>query len=181
MDHLVQKGQLLIAMPGLSDPNFLQTVILLCNYGTEGALGVVLNRPTEITVSALIHDFPFVGLDRIYEGGPVARNGVLVLCRGEGHGEEGNHIIEDIFLAKDIESLKNINTPYSDVRCYLGYAGWVSGQLEAEIKAGAWRAVSADRTLIFDVEPFLLWPQMIRRLGPEYAFYATMPPNPSMN
>ena len=180
----VQKGQLLIAMPGLSDPNFLQTVILLCSYGTEGALGVILNRPTEIAVSALIHDFPrLVGMDRLYEGGPVAKNGVLVLCRGEGDGVEGNDIIEEIFLAKDMASLKRVDAaiPYSDIRYYLGYAGWVPGQLEAEIKSGAWKTALADPTLVFDIDPFLLWPQMMRRLGPACAFYATMPLNPSMN
>jgi len=183
MNEPIQKGQLLVAMPGLSDPNFFQTVVLLCSYGTEGALGVILNRPTEIAVSALIHDFHrLVGMDRIYEGGPVAKNGVLVLCRGEEAVAEGSSIVGNIFLAKDIESLKRTDTVTpADIRCYMGYAGWVAGQLEAEVQAGAWKTVSADPMLVFDIDPFLLWPQMMRRLGPACAFYATMPPNPSMN
>jgi len=178
----IQKGQLLIAMPELADPNFLQTVILLCNYGTEGALGVILNRPTGIAVSALIHDFPPpAGVNLIYEGGPIAKNSVLVLCRGEGNEGNENDIIEDIFLAQDIASLKKDDAPYSDIRFYLGYAGWTSGQLEAEIQSGAWRTAIADPTLIFDIDPSLLWPKMMRSLGPACAFYATMPLNPSMN
>ncbi len=180
----IGKGKLLIAMPTLNDPNFWQSVILLCNYGPEGALGVVLNRPTEVSVSALIHDFPGLsGTERIYEGGPVSRNGMLVLCRGGDSDSGGNKIIGEVSLAKDMDDLKGTSrfAPAPEVRCYLGYAGWVSGQLEAEVKTGSWRTIWADSTLIFDADPSVLWPQMMRRLGPEWAFYATMPINPSMN
>jgi putative transcriptional regulator len=178
----IGKGKLLVAMPTLNDPNFWQSVVLLCNYGPEGALGVVLNRPTEVSVSALTHDFPGVlGAERVYEGGPVSKNGMLVLCRGESSGESS--IVEEVSLAKDLEFLRGANRfgPYSDIRCYLGYAGWMSGQLEAEVKTGAWRTLWADPTLVFDADPGVLWSQMMRRLGPEWAFYATMPINPSMN
>ena len=182
-DQEIKKGHLLVAMPTLSDPNFLQAVVLLCNYGPDGALGVILNRPTEITVSALTHDFPRLSSsERIFEGGPVAKNGMLVLCRGlESDGEAS--IVDDIFLAKDLESLQEADAThsYSDMRCYLGYAGWIPGQLESEVQVGSWKILPANPTLVFDVEPTLLWPQMMRRLGPECAFYATMPLNPSMN
>ncbi|MBI3598294.1 MAG: YqgE/AlgH family protein [Nitrospirae bacterium] len=188
MDQKVEKGRLLIAMPMLNDPNFWQAVVLLCNYGPDGALGVVLNRPTEVAVSALIHDFPnLAGGERIYEGGPVAKNGMLVLCRG--NATDGNNIVGNISLAKDLESLKeserrlrvDVAGASSEIRCYLGYAGWTPGQLEAEIKTGSWKIVRADSTLVFDADPAVLWPQMMRRLGPEWAFYATMPMNPNMN
>ncbi|HZR45295.1 MAG TPA: YqgE/AlgH family protein, partial [Candidatus Manganitrophaceae bacterium] len=61
------------------------------------------------------------------------------------------------------------------------YAGWSPGQLEAEIESGAWQTLPADSTLIFDADPAALWPQMMRRLGPGWAFYATMPADPNMN
>jgi putative transcriptional regulator len=184
MHQQIGKGQLLIAMPALNDPNFLQAVVLLCNHGSDGALGVILNRPTEIAVSALVHDFPsMTGSERIYEGGPVAKNGMLVLCRGQAT-DGGNIIIEDVFLARDLDTLKGEAVAihsYSEIRCYLGYAGWVPGQLEDEVRTGSWRTVQADPTLVFDADPTLLWSQMMRRLGPECAFYATMPTNPGMN
>jgi len=194
MDQKIEKGRLLVAMPTLNDPNFWQAVVLLCTYGPEGALGVVLNRPTEIAVSALIHDFPNLpGGDRIYEGGPVAKNGMLVLCRGKA--EDGNNIIGDISLAKDLDSLKksgcllpseqrlqiDVTESFSEIRCYRGYAGWTAGQLEEEIKTGAWKMVQTDSTLIFDADSAVLWPKMMRHLGPEWAFYSTMPFNPNMN
>lgn len=183
MNQPLRKGKLLVAMPALNDPHFMQAVVLLCNYGSEGALGVILNRPTEIAVSTLIHDFPaLAGANRIYEGGPVAKNGMLVLCRGQGSNPD-NEILQDISLAKDLDALKGMDAtaPDMEVRCYLGYAGWVPGQLEAELHTGSWKTVPADATLIFETDPLLLWPRMIRELGPEYAFYATMPMNPGMN
>lgn len=182
MEKKFVKGTLLIAMPMLNDPNFCQTVVLICNDTPEGVLGLVLNRPTEVTVSTLIHDFPnLTGGERIYEGGPLAKNGMLVLCRGDNDPED--NIIENISFAKDLEALQQLdaNRLSTEIRCYLGYAGWKPGQLESEIKTGAWETVSANATLIFDADSTLLWPQLMRRLGKQWAFYATMPIDPTMN
>jgi putative transcriptional regulator len=182
MSQKIKKGTILIAMPLLNDPNFCQTVVLICNDGPDGVLGVVLNRPTEVAVSTLIHDFPNLsGTERLYEGGPLSKNGMLVLCRG--NESEENYIVEDISLAKDLESLQQINFKNlsAEIRCYLGYAGWKPGQLEAEIKTGAWKTIPADATLVFDADSTILWPQLMRRLGKQWAFYATMPANPSLN
>lgn len=181
LNQEISRGKLLIAMPLLNDPNFRQTVVLLCEYGPEGALGVVVNRPTEVAVSTLIDDFPDLdGTERVYAGGPVAKNGMLILCRGTS---EENPIVDGVFVAKDLESLKTPGAlgPDGEVRCYLGYAGWSAGQLEAEVASGAWQMLPADSTLIFDANPDALWPQMMRRLGPGWAFYATMPPDPNLN
>ncbi|HZR47277.1 MAG TPA: YqgE/AlgH family protein [Candidatus Manganitrophaceae bacterium] len=181
LNQEIARGKLLIAMPMLNDPNFRQTVVLLCEYGSEGALGVVVNRPTEVPVSTLIDDFPnLAGTERVYAGGPVAKNGMLILCRG---ASEESPVVDGVFVAKDLESLKTPGAlgPDGEVRCYLGYAGWSPGQLEAEIESGAWQTLPADSTLIFDADPAALWPQMMRRLGPGWAFYATMPADPNMN
>ncbi|MFY9270219.1 MAG: YqgE/AlgH family protein [Candidatus Manganitrophaceae bacterium] len=179
----VLKGKLLVAMPMLPDPNFRQSVVLMCEHGPEGALGLVLNRPTEVAVSVLIEDFPrLAGGEWVYSGGPVAKNGMLVLCRGETPFED-HPVLKDVYLARDLEKLKMPGALGADgeIRCYLGYAGWAAGQLESEMESGTWRVVPADTALIFDADPALLWPQMMRRLGPEWAFYATMPFDPSMN
>ncbi|MFQ5543139.1 MAG: YqgE/AlgH family protein [Nitrospiria bacterium] len=179
----ISKGKLLVAMPKLEDPNFRQTVILVCEYGPQGALGVVLNRPTELAASMLIDGFQgIVGAERVYAGGPVARNGMLILCRGDGMGD-GHNIFDGVFVPRDLEKLKSTEplSHYEEVRCYLGYAGWSPGQLEAELSEGAWKVLPSDSTLIFDAEPTVLWSQMMRRLGKQWAFYASMPPDPSMN
>src|SRR3569832_204805 len=168
-------------MPMLNDPNFRQTVVLLCEYGSEGALGVVVNRPTEVPVSTLIDDFPnLAGTERVFAGGLVVLYGLLILCRGTS---EENPIVEGVFVAKDLESLKTPGAlgPDGEVRCYLGYAGWSPGQLETEVASGAWQMLPADSTLFFFAYPAALWPLLMRRLGPVGAFYATLPPYPNLN
>ena len=179
----ISRGKLLIAMPSLLDPNFRRTVILLCEQGPEGALGLVVNRPTEVEVSTLISDLS--GLDpseRVYAGGPVGKNGMLILCRGAA-GPSGHEVLDDLFLAKELEALKTpgILGPKGEIRCYLGYAGWAPGQLEMEIQSGAWRVANGSADLTFDAEPSLLWPQMMRRMGREWAVYATLPSDPGLN
>ncbi|MEK7286685.1 MAG: YqgE/AlgH family protein [Nitrospirota bacterium] len=182
MENKIGKGTLLIAMPMLNDPHFCQSVVLICNEGPDGVLGIILNRPTEVPIATLIHDFPNLSeIERIYEGGPIAQNGMLVLCRGANN--EQQDIIHNVSLASNLEALQQSDSnPFSsEIRCYLGYAGWKPGQLEAEIKTGAWETLPANATLIFDADSGLLWPQLIRRLGKQWAFYATMPANPSLN
>ncbi|MFQ5780263.1 MAG: YqgE/AlgH family protein [Nitrospiria bacterium] len=179
----VSKGKFLVAMPMLNDPNFRQTVVLICEHGREGTLGVVVNRPTEIAVSTLVDDFPDVtGTERIYSGGPIAKNGMLILCRGN-MAYESHPILEGVFVAKDLDTLKIPGAlgPDGEIRCYLGYGGWAPGQLEDEIQSGAWSVLPSDSTLIFDAEPTILWPQLMRRLGSRWALYASMPLDPSMN
>jgi putative transcriptional regulator len=184
IDTEIEKGKLLIAMPPLVDPNFRQTVVLLCEHNPEGSLGLVLNRPTQLRASSLIQDLPDPLKDgRIYAGGPVGRNAMLVLCRGD-HILEGNRILDEIFLARHLDDLKLFKAlaPQSgDMRYFLGYAGWAPGQLESEVKAGAWTLMPADANLIFDANPALVWQEMMRKLGGEWSIYATMPPDLSLN
>lgn len=183
MDQKISKGKILIAMPVLLDPNFRQTVVLLWDHGPEGSMGLVVNRPTELEVSTVINDFPMLAdAGRLYAGGPVARNALLVLCRGKAI-DEGQGILKDVFLAKDLEVLKTSGLWKSDeeIRCYLGYAGWAPGQLEAEVQSGAWRLIPGDSRLIFETDPAILWQEMIRRMGGPWTVYASMPPDPSMN
>jgi len=183
LEGRISKGKLLVAMPKLEDPNFRQTVILLCEHGPDGALGVVLNRPTELAVSMLIDGFRGItGGERVYSGGPVAKNGMLVLCRSEALSQ-GHHIFEGVFVPKDLDEIQSPGAlgENGEVRCYLGYAGWAAGQLEEELLAGDWGILPSDPSLIFDADPSVLWAQMMRRLGKCWAFYASMPPDPGMN
>jgi len=177
------KGNLLVAMPKLNDPNFRQTVILLCEYGHDGALGVVLNRPTEMAVSTLMDGFDEVsGGDKVYSGGPVAKNGMLILCRGD-LASDGHSVFDGVFVPKNLDRIKTPGAlgDCGEIRCYLGYTGWAAGQLEGEVAEGAWKILPPDSTLIFEADPAVLWPQMMRRLGDRWAFYATMPLDPNMN
>ena len=171
-------------MPTLLDPNFRRSVVLLCEHSPEGSLGLVINRPTEVEVSTILNDYPVLTrTGKLYEGGPVAKNTILVLCRGR-NGEEDHRALQDVFLAKDFEPFKSpglLNDENGEVRCYVGYAGWSPGQLEMEVNAGAWHLLEGDSTLVFDADPSALWPEMMRRIGGEWAKYAEMPTDPSLN
>jgi putative transcriptional regulator len=183
MNQEIAKGKFLIAMPILSDPNFLQTIVLLCEHGPDGSLGLVVNRPTGVEVSTLIEDFPdLAGAGRVHSGGPVDQNGMLILCRGKTE-LQNQGILKDVFLVTDLAALKKHEGlgPSERVRCYLGYAGWAPGQLEAEIQAGAWRLAAGDSRLIFNTNPAAVWQEMMHRMGREWAIYASMPPDPSSN
>lgn len=179
----ITKGKLLIAMPKLNDPNFRQTVILLCEYNADGALGVVLNRPTELAVSTLIDGFQGItGGETVYAGGPVAKNGMLILCRSDLFCD-GHNVFDGVFVPKDLDKIRTPGAlgDYGEIRCYLGYAGWAPGQLESELAEESWKILPSDSTLIFDADPSILWSQMMRRLGDGWAFYASMPLDPRMN
>ena len=183
MDQPIAKGKALVAMPSLLDPNFRQSVVVLCEHGPEGSMGLIVNRPTEVEVSALINDFPVLSrAGRIFTGGPVARNALLVLCRGITD-PVGHDVFEDVFLAKDLGIFKNPGDWVQNrtIRCYLGYAGWGPGQLESELKGGAWTLIPGSPGLIFDHDTTLLWQEMMRRLGGPCSVYASMPPDPSAN
>jgi putative transcriptional regulator len=183
MEEVIEKGKLLVALPTLRDSNFWQTVILLCEHGPEGSLGLVVNRPTEVEVSTLLDDHPYLaGAGCVYAGGPVQKNAMLILCRSN-EAPEGSGILKNVFLARDLEALKtpNLLGPERKIHCYIGYAGWGQGQLEAEVKAGAWHLLPGDADLIFNADPATLWQKMMQRIGGEWAIYATMPPNPSLN
>ena len=181
MDLKPERGLLLVAMPTLLDPNFRQTLVLLCEHGPEGSMGLVINRPTEVEVSALVDEFPALtqtGL--VYSGGPVSRNAMLVLFRGEDL-QEGHGILENVFLAKTLEVFRSSGFSDQDVRCYLGYAGWGPGQLENEMKSGAWTVMPADAGMIFEPDPSLLWQEMMQRLGGDWSVYSSLPSDPSLN
>jgi len=186
MDQEIAKGKFLIALPILRDPNFRQTIVLLCEHGPDGSLGLVVNRPTGVEVSTLINDLPdLAGAGLMHNGGPVDKNGMLILCHGEASSE--NHgILKDVFLITDLAVLTVLKKtgglePNGRIRCYLGYAGWAPGQLEAEMRAGAWRLVAGDSRLIFNADPAAVWQETMHQLGGEWAIYALMPPDLNSN
>lgn len=184
MSQDIHKGKILVAMPKLHDPNFRQTVVVICEHGPEGSLGLVLNRPTHMDATTLFSDFSATAhpIQQVYYGGPVAKEGMLVLCHGQNI-TEGHSVLNNVFLAKDLEILKipGFLGPKGKIRCFLGYAGWSPGQLEAELHTGAWHLKPANPHIIFDQEPDTVWQRMMRGMGKEWEIYSTMPADPHLN
>lgn len=180
------KGIFLIAAPALRDPNFRQTVVLLCEHSSDGALGVVVNRPTGMLVSEALPQVPVLEGQRhvLFSGGPVQPNHVLLLYRMAQGPTNTHHVFDGVYLGGDMGALEKLmTTPASTegFRAYVGYSGWGPGQLENEMKTGAWITMPADPAVVFEKEPARIWPDILQSLGDPYRIYADMPADPSLN
>jgi len=181
----VSKGAFLVASPHLRDPNFCQTVVLLCEHGPGGSLGLVVNRRTEHHVMEILPNT--TGLHEktglVYSGGPVQKDNLLILHRVSGNIPEAQPIFDGVCLGGDLVALEQFSTQDDGdlVRIFMGYAGWAAGQLQAELMTGSWLVLPADLKLVFARDPAQVWPFILRSLGGMLSFYATMPPDPSLN
>lgn len=166
--------RLLLSMPQLDDPNFKRTVVLLCEHGSEGAFGLVLNRPTDTPASSVVRLDPPPPADNglsVWIGGPVEPQRGWILMPGEPGDAEAVRVCNGVYLSTSAELLRRLlETPATPrVRLLTGYAGWGPGQLDAELAASAWLIADVQPDLIFDVRPEDMWETAIRRLGADPA------------
>jgi len=180
------KGIFLVAAPSLRDPNFRQAVVLLCEHGPEGALGVIVNRPTAMSISEALPQVPILeGSGHVlYAGGPVQTNQVMLLYRGEQLPDNSHHVFDGVCLGGDMGVVERVLTGSGNqdaFRAYLGYSGWGPGQLESELKTGSWITLPADSIMVFEKDPAQVWREILLTLGDDYRRYADMPFDPSCN
>lgn len=168
----LSRGVFLIASPLLFDPNFRETVVFLCDYGVEGAMGVIVNRPTTVLLSEALPDLAVLrGTSYLlFAGGPVQPTGVIMLFRVGQEPPGTRQVMKGVYLGGNLETLERLVTkpePTETFRAYAGYAGWGPGQLEFEMAQGSWATVRADPTKIFAKDPSELWSELIQSLrGP---------------
>jgi putative transcriptional regulator len=175
------RGRLLVATPDLRDPNFSRTVVLMLEHGDEGALGVVLNRPIDLSVADVLPDWSELSSAPgcLFVGGPVAPSAVIGLGRGDGP------VFQPLFdglgtLDLDLDPAEYAPT-MSGLRVFVGYAGWGPRQLEQELAAGGWLVLDLVATDPFTADPSQLWPAVLRRQGGRIAMFASAPEDPSTN
>ncbi|MGH3741984.1 MAG: YqgE/AlgH family protein [Micromonosporaceae bacterium] len=178
-------GQLLVAAPALNDPNFERTVVLLVAHEPGGALGVVLNRATEVPVSDVLGDWGSLAGNPpvVFEGGPVQPEAAICLARTRpGADPRGFNQVSGqlgtVDLSRDPDSLKEA---LDGVRVFAGYAGWDGGQLESEIATGSWYVFDSLLDDPFFPHPDDLWPLVLRRQGGMTAAVAHFPADPTLN
>jgi putative transcriptional regulator len=177
----------LVATPQLEDPNFERTVILLLDCDVEGALGVILNRPSAVAVSAILPDWADAATDPavLFQGGPVAMDSALGVAIRIGRSEdppEGFRPVDGRFGIVDLDAEIDVLAPEVDaLRVFAGYAGWGSVQLEAEIEEGSWFVIDAEPGDLAADDPADMWRRVLRRQRNELAWVALMPEDPSMN
>jgi putative transcriptional regulator len=163
----IGNGTLLVASPGLTDPNFARTVVLVLRSDDNGTLGVVLNRPTNLEPAAVFPELADgVGTypGRLFRGGPVSPGQLLLLVRGLAAAAVATpEILDKVFLTIDLDSLPEmvrLADGTNDLRLYAGHAAWVPGQLEAELRAGGWQVVAGNADLVFHMDPSKLWTEL---------------------
>ena len=162
-----RRGMFLLAAPRLRDPNFVRTVVLLLQYDGTGALGVVVNRPTEISLhDALVTPPPNSADHAVFSGGPVERRRLIALLRSPEAVDGAEHVFADVHASGSFDTLRRMlerEEHASDLHAFLGYAGWAAGQLDAEIARGDWIVTPADTASIFDTPPDAVWRTLMRR------------------
>lgn len=180
-------GGLLVATPALEDPNFHRTVVLVLAFGPEGAVGVVLNRPNEVPVAAVLPGWAELAAEpaSMFVGGPVGRSSVICLGRPRRpvtHGAPGCQTVAGELATVDLNLPADEVAPSLEVvRLFSGYSGWGGGQLESEIEEGSWFVIDSRAEDVFGPEPDGLWRRVLLRQGGRLALYANAPPKLSLN
>jgi putative transcriptional regulator len=177
------RGQLLIAGPGLGDPNFWRTVVLVVEHNDEGALGLVLNRPSDTTVGEAVPQLlELIEPDAdVLVGGPVQQSAVIVLAEFDDPADAALIAFEDVGILGTEAGLESGLAGIRSARAFAGHAGWAAGQLDDELERGDWILEPARRSDAFARDPRRLWPSVLARKGGSYALVARMPPDPSQN
>jgi putative transcriptional regulator len=177
------QGKLLVASPAIFDPNFRRTVVLVTAHGEEGAVGLVLNRPSEATVEEAVSQLTeMAGGDApVFVGGPVNPSGVAVLAQFEDPADAAIAVVADVGFVGLEDALEAGAPLLRQTRVFAGCAGWGAGQLEGELERADWLVEPAELEDVFTPRPEELWGAVLRRKGGRYRLLATMPPDPSLN
>ncbi|CAN5129238.1 YqgE/AlgH family protein [soil metagenome] len=183
MDEITP-GILLIADPFLKDPNFMRTVVFVCEHELTGSFGFVINRKHSAALGELLPDlsenkFP------VYYGGPVQMDALHFLHRCPDVISGGTEVANGIFWGGNFEQvsvlLKNNLLKQHDIRFFIGYSGWGEGQLDEEMKTKSWLTTNGNKNLVFHRNENLIWPDAIKQIGGEYEQIINYPIDPSLN
>ncbi len=178
------QGILLIADPFLKDPNFLRTVVFLCEHKEEGSFGFVLNRQYQNTLDELIpeldgHKIP------VFYGGPVQVDTIHFLHQYPEEIPGGQEVLKGVYWGGDFDAVINLvkqeDFDPAKIRFYIGYSGWSDGQLSDEMTEKTWLTVKASRKLIFHKNYEEIWKDSLKHLGGDYEIMVNFPIDPQLN
>lgn len=173
-------GKLLVTPRDAADPHFAQSVILLVHYDADSAVGLMLNRRTTISLARVLQNLKGAAprSDTAYIGGPVETDTAMALLRSRGKPEAGVAVLKDTYLVPSRKALEGVlaaGAGAADLRVYAGYCGWGPGQLENEVRLGAWFLMEGTPGLVFDPNPDTVWDRLIARTESRVAL-ALRPP-----
>lgn len=164
-------GKFLVASRSLQDPRFVESVVYLVKHGSRGTLGLIVNRPGNVTLLEVLPgtEDEQAGLHTLYYGGPVGQSVVFMLLRNEASGRGIARIAGEVSFSSErhvLDSMLDGNKPPSEVHFHIGHSGWAPGQLRFEIQHGSWHVIDGDADMIFSDHPKLLWGELIENLEP---------------
>ncbi len=177
-------GILLIADPFLKDPNFLRTVVLLCDHKEEGSFGFVLNKKIEQTLDELLNNFDGFPLPVFY-GGPVQTDTIHFVHQYPDLIPEALKVSDGIYWGGNFETvtalIKNNSLDPKKIKFFIGYSGWSDGQLGDEMKEKSWLTVDATKNLVFNTKDTEVWKSSLIHLGGDYEMMVNFPIDPQLN
>ncbi len=195
----IRAGRVLVATPGLRDPNFARTVVLVLEHDRGGTLGIVLNRPLDVTIVDVLPDWTDAvsAPEQLFGGGPVSSEAALAVGLLTSAAFDGAAEVTDpedhaglvgwrtVFGRVGLVDLDApvalLNDALSGLRIFAGYAGWSPGQVELEIETGSWVVLDGEDGDLTTREPDALWSQVLRRQRGDIRLLSTCPPDPSRN
>lgn len=183
------RGQVLVSAKHLRDPNFYKTVVLMVEHGSDGAMGVVINRPSSILVThALAGHFHLPeSTDLVYCGGPVEPAGLIILHDVPDIEERQLEVVDGLYLGCSAEAFEEVvnrtqdDHPVVRFRVFSGCAGWAPEQLEGELARGDWLTAPASQDLIFEEDPYELYDVMLRKVSEAHPLLPRATGNPAWN
>jgi putative transcriptional regulator len=174
------RGRLAVATPALGDPNFAHTVVFLLDHSNEGALGIVLNRPSAVEVADTLPKWEALAVEPevMFVGGPVQPEAVVGLVGAHEDSEAVQSVVPGVGIVDLRADPLSLIGEVSGLRLFAGYAGWGGGQLEAEVEEGGWFIVDAQPDDVFGHDPDELWVRVLTRQG---GLFKTITEDPSLN
>lgn len=174
----IKNGKVLLAEPFMLDPNFRRSAVLLCEHGEDGSVGFIMNKPLDMRVDELIEDFPEFDSEVLF-GGPVQTDTIHYIHNLGELLEDSIKVVDGVYWGGDFQKLKFLISSEmvqpDNIRFFVGYSGWMEGQLKDEMVYGSWVMADMDSNYLFKSEPDRLWQQVMYNKGDTYTIISQMP------
>lgn len=180
----IQSGQILLAEPFMRDPYFRKAVVLLCEHSEHGTQGFILNKQLDVEVKDLLYNFPDISIPMFY-GGPVHTHTIHFLHRFGDIVNDSQQVCNGVFWGGDFNQVRTLVEngliTDRDIRFFVGYASWTTGQLAEELEHGSWVTAEMDSNYLFSAQRGDLWHKIMEHKGSHFSIIAEMANSPNMN
>ncbi len=179
-----KKGRVLIAEPFLSGNYFNRSVVILVAFSEKGAVGFILNKRVDFPIHDIFPDFPEFDA-KVYLGGPVSTDSIYFIHKLGNQLPGSIQVLDNLYWGGDFNELKRLIKlgviRSSDIRFFLGYSGWDSGQLEGELKEDSWLVTDVDEETVMRELNQASWVDFVKKAGSRYTIWEHFPENPAFN